>query len=425
MTASLYACESEPDHPAAEGDLGAGAGKDLSTVDHLLEVAARLRPTLLAAQAEHEALGGYAEAIHKQLLDAGFYRMLQPKRYGGLEFSLEDFLRVGIEISRGDPGVGWSFILGAGHTWHVASFFPEQAQRELFASDLIAPGRTIPRGRAVRTADGYQLAGTWDYCSGSMWSTHAMLVAPTFTADDQALGLRVFIVPRCDYEILDDWGGDRTIGMRASSSNSLRVEAALIPEHLSVVYDFKDHTLGEHGTIGYQLHGNPMYLGRTIAFFNCELVATQVGAAWAAFDVFDQLMAGRPASFPPVIPRTESAEYHRWYGKLLAQIDAAETLLLAAMRQYTELGRRWERTRQEFTPEEDARLRGVILQGAQLANEAVDLAFATAGSSAARLGSPMEKYYRDVAMFKTHIAAKWDVTYGSVSRYHFGQPLTF
>ncbi|WP_217238016.1 acyl-CoA dehydrogenase family protein [Streptomyces sp. AC555_RSS877] len=413
MSASLYAADSAP-HPAAEG-----------TADHLLRVAARLRPVLRAAQAEHEALGGYSEAIHKQLLDAGFYRMLQPKKYGGLELPLEDFLRVGVEISRGDPGVGWSFVLGAGHAWHIASFFPEEAQAELFAGDLIAPGRTIPRGRAVRTAGGYRLTGTWDYCSGSMWSTHAMLVAPAFTEADEPLGPRAFVVPRDRYEILDDWGGDLVLGMRASSSNSIRVEDALVPEHLSVVYDFKDHTLGEEGTPGYRLHGNPVYLGRTIAFFNCELVATQVGAAWAAFDLFDELMAGRPTSFPPIMARTDSAEYHRWYGKMLGQIDAAETLLLGAMRQYTELGRRWERTRQEFTPEEDARLRGVILQGAQLANQAVDLAFSTAGSSAARLGSPMEKYYRDVAMFKTHIAAKWDVTYGSVSRYHFGQPLTF
>ncbi|GGN33852.1 acyl-CoA dehydrogenase family protein [Streptomyces fuscichromogenes] len=413
MSASLYAADSAPPS-AAEG-----------TVDHLLGVATRLRPVLRAAQAEHEALGGYAETIHKQLLDAGFYRMLHPKRYGGLELPLEDFLRVATEISRGDPGVGWSFVLGAGHAWHIASFFPEQAQEELFAGDVIAPGRTIPRGRAVRTADGYRLSGTWDYCSGSMWSTHAMLVAPTFTEQEEPLGLRAYLVPRRDYEILDDWGADRVLGMRASSSNSIRVEDALVPEHLSVVYDFKDHTLGEQGTIGYRLHGNPMYLGRTLAFFNCELVATQIGAAWAAFDAFDELMTARPTSFPPMMPRTDSPEFHRWYGKMLARIDAAETLLLAAMRQYTELGRRWERTRQEFTPEDDSRLRGVILQGAQLANQAVDLAFSTAGSSSARLGSPMEKYYRDVAMFKTHIAAKWDVTYGSMSRYHFGGPLTF
>jgi len=409
----------------AAGPAPAGRAGDPITVDQLLEVASALRPVLRAAQAEHEALGGYSEAVHKQLLDAGFYRMLQPKKYGGLELSLEEFVRVGIEISRGDPGVGWSFILGAGHAWHLASFFGEEAQAELFAGDVIAPGRTIPRGRAVRTPHGYRLSGTWDYCSGSMWSTHALLVAPTFTADDDALGLRAFVVPRSDYEVLDDWGGDRTIGMRASSSNSIRVQDVAVPEHLSVAYDFKDHVLDQDGTIGYRLHGNPMYLGRTIAFFNCELVATQVGAAWAAFDVFEELMAERPTSFPPMVRRTESAEYHRWYGKMLAQIDAAETLLLGAMRQYAELGRRWERTRQEFTPEEDARLRGVILQSAQLANEAVDLAFSSAGSSVAKLGSPMEKYYRDVAMFKTHIAAKWDVTYGSLARYHFGQPLTF
>jgi 3-hydroxy-9,10-secoandrosta-1,3,5(10)-triene-9,17-dione monooxygenase len=90
-----------------------------------------------------------------------------------------------------------------------------------------------------------------------------------------------------------------------------------------------------------------------------------------------------------------------------------------------DLGRQWVESGREFTPEEDARLRAIVQEAAQLAISAVDLAFSTAGSSAAKRGSALEKYYRDVGMYKTHIAAQWDVTYGSVSRYHFGQPLTF
>ncbi|WP_205754534.1 hypothetical protein [Arthrobacter sp. CAU 1506] len=377
-------------------------------------------------QAEHEQLGGYSEEIHQEFLEAGFYRILQPRRFGGLELGIDDFVRVGVEISRGDPGVGWSFVLGAGHAFHVGSFYGEQGQQELFRDGtFIAPGRTIPSGRATVADGGYRLTGTWDYCSGSMWSTHVLVVAPTFTADGEALGLRMFALPRSDYTVLDDWGGDKTIGMRASSSNSVKIEDAFVPDHLSIVYDFREHVLGAEGTVGYQLHKNPMYLGRTMTYFNAELVATQIGAAWAAVDEFEKLMEARQASFPPRLPRLEAPEYHRWFGRLLALADSAETLLLAGVRQYAELGRRWEATGEEFTPEQDARLRAVVQQAARLANDAVELAFSTAGSSSAKRGSAMEKYYRDVAMYKTHIAAQWDVTYGAVSRFHFGQPLTF
>lgn len=416
MTTSLYT-------PAQVAGPEEGAEP---TPDDLVARAADLRPRLRKLQTEHEQIGGYSEEIHQEFLDAGFYRILQPRRYGGLEYGIDDFVRVGIEISRGDPGVGWSYILGAGHAFHVGSFFGAEGQAELFGNGtFIAPGRTIPSGKATATDGGYRLTGTWDYCSGSMWSTHVLVVAPAFAADGEALGLRMFALPRRDYTILDDWGGDKTIGMRASSSNSVKIEDAFVPEHLSIVYDFREHVLGTEGTVGYQLHKNPMYLGRTMTYFNAELVATQVGAAWAAFDEYERLMESRPASFPPRMPRMESPEYHRWFGKLLAMADSSESLLLAGVRQYAELGRRWERSGEEFTPEQDARLRAIIQQAAQLANDAVELAFNSAGSSSAKRGSPMEKYYRDVAMYKTHIAAQWDVTYGSTSRFHFGQPLTF
>lgn len=396
------------------------------TPDELVARAADLRPRLRKLQGDHEQLGGYSEEIHQEFLDAGFYRILQPRKYGGYEYGLDDFLRVGIEISRGDPGVGWSFILGAGHTFHVASFYCEQAQEELFGNGtFIAPSRTIPNGKAVEEDGGYRLSGTWDYCSGSMWSTHALVVAPTFTAAGEAVGLKMFAVPRKDYRILDDWGGDRTIGLRASSSNSVQVEDAFVAAHLVIHYDFREHVLGSEGTPGYQLHKNPMYLGRSMTFFNAELVATQVGAAWAALDEFEELMEARASSFPPRMPRLESPEYHKWFGQLLALADSSETMLLASVRQYVELGHRWADTGEEFTPEQDGRLRAVVQQAARLANDAVELAFTTAGSSAAKSGSPMEKYYRDVAMYKTHIAAQWDVTFGSLSRFHFGQPLTF
>ncbi|WP_024475848.1 acyl-CoA dehydrogenase family protein [Arthrobacter sp. CAL618] len=414
MTRSLYS----PVVPACTGED--------PTPDELVARAADLRPRLRKLQTEHERLGGYTEEIHQEFLDAGFYRILQPRKYGGFEYGLDDFVRVGIEISRGDPGVGWSFILGAGHSFHVASFFGEQAQEELFGDGtFIAPGRTIPSGKAVEEDGGYRLTGKWDYCSGSMWSTHVLVVAPSYTSSGEASGLKMFAVPRKDYTILDDWGGDRTIGLRASSSNSVQIEDAVVPSHLAIHYDFREHSLGSKGTLGYQLHKNPMYLGRSMTFFNAELVATQVGAAWAAMDEFEQLMEVRPSSFPPRMPRLESPEYHRWFGQLLALTDSAETLLLAGVRQYVELGRRWEATGEEFTPEQDGRLRAVVQQAARLANDAVELAFTTAGTSSAKSGSPMEKYYRDVAMYKTHIAAQWDVTFGSLSRFHFGQPLTF
>jgi 3-hydroxy-9,10-secoandrosta-1,3,5(10)-triene-9,17-dione monooxygenase len=403
-----------------------GATGQDPTPEELIRRAQALRPRLRELQQEHEELGGYTQEIHEALVAAELYRILQPRRFGGLEYGLELFLRVAVEISRGDPGVGWSFVLGAGHTYHVCSFFGEQAQRELFGEGtLIAPSRTIPMGKAMQVEGGYRLSGTWDYCSGSMWGTYALVVAPTIGPDGASGGLRFFAVPRRDFTVLDDWGGGQTMGLQASSSNSVKVDDAFVPEHLSVHYDFRDHVLGDTGPEGFQVNQNPLYVGRSLLFFNAEGAAVMVGAALAALDEYEDLMRQRNSSFPPRLPRTETHEYHRWYGEIRSLTDAAEALLFAGARQYMELAMRWMETGEDFSLEHDLRLRGIVQQGVQMANRAVDLAFTTAGPSAAKRGSALQKYYRDVGMFRTHILAQWDVTNAAASRYHFGHPLTF
>lgn len=59
----------------------------------MLARADAMRPILRDRQTECEQLGQLPDATHKQFLDAGFYRAMQPRRFGGYEFDLPDFLR--------------------------------------------------------------------------------------------------------------------------------------------------------------------------------------------------------------------------------------------------------------------------------------------------------------------------------------------
>ena len=85
-------------------------------------------------------------------LDAGLYRIMQPRRFGGYEFDLETFLRITVELSRGWPSSGWVFGLMATHNL-IAGLFEEQAQVELFGDgDFRCPlsaNLFIPKHRTV------------------------------------------------------------------------------------------------------------------------------------------------------------------------------------------------------------------------------------------------------------------------------------
>src|SRR5690349_5847554 len=93
--------------------------------------ATALRPALRAQQAGCEAAGRILPETNEAFLQAGFYRALQPRRFGGYEFDLPTFAETMIEVTRGCPSSGWVLAFTAGHT-HVFAKFPEQAQIEAY-----------------------------------------------------------------------------------------------------------------------------------------------------------------------------------------------------------------------------------------------------------------------------------------------------
>ncbi len=394
------------------------------TPAEVIRRAEALRPRQLDEQAATEKRTFYGDEMHQAFLDAGFYRLLQPRMFGGYEMDLADYFRVIIEIGRGDPQTGWALCLAAGHAFQIGAFFDERAQTEIFGieGDVVIPSRAVPGGTATAVDGGWEVNGTWDYCSGATYSTHALLLALTPSASGPP-ERRMVIVPRADYEILDDGGGGRTLGLGGTGSNSIRVVSTFVPEHLAVTYDWKDFVMPEGGTVGYRLHGNPQYVGRALTFFYGELNCTQVGAARCALDVYLDAALERKTSFPPPMPRSESADYQRWVGEAASLTDTAEIALLGAAERYTAACRRWAEQGEPFTVAHDAALRDVCSQAGKLAWQAVDLMFATGGSTAAKR-TRLQRCFRDAMMFRTHIGAQYDVISGSTGRVRMGQPLT-
>jgi len=70
-------------------------------------VVARARaliPAIREQQDEAEKLGHHTPGLDKNFTDAGFYRMLQPKRFGGYAFGMDTFWKVILAVAEGDPG---------------------------------------------------------------------------------------------------------------------------------------------------------------------------------------------------------------------------------------------------------------------------------------------------------------------------------
>ena len=215
--------------------------------------------------------------------------------------------------------------------------------------------------------------------------------------------------------------------MRASGSHSARVNDVFVPEHMVVQLDW----LGakpdgmENGTPGTRLHGNPMYLGRMMGPYHCSLVSVVVGAAWAALDEFEALMLRNRSLADPSLLWVDHVDYQRPFGLALSLTEAAETILLGVADKYKAYCERWERDRTPISVEDNLRLWALAQQAGGLARQAVDLLFQNALSAPTKKGSRLDRYFRDVAMYSSHVSALQNNQATYVARAHFGRPTGF
>jgi 3-hydroxy-9,10-secoandrosta-1,3,5(10)-triene-9,17-dione monooxygenase len=375
-------------------------------VTSLVERARELAPKVLEQAGETEQRTYYSEELHEDFLDAGFYRMLVPKRYGGLEVDLPTFLRVVTEIARGDASTAWCLCLASGHALQVAELFDEDEQAEIFGDgDFRCPAVAAPSGLATPVDGGFELTGKFAYCSGVPYATHYLGQALTPGPDpDGPPTLLLFIAPRADWTMLDDWG--HLLGLKGSGSHSIVFDKAFIPDRFVRPNVAMVEIDTSQGTPGQRLHENPIYGGRSGSFFQSELSAVVIGAASAAVEEYEAFMRTKPTPRPPIGPRLEDPDYQRWLGAALGRIEAADCILTEMTEEYMEICERAAAGGGQFSREEDTRLNMVAREAFKLAHSVIhDIVVHTAGSSALRGGERLERIMRDSLMAWGHLAS--------------------
>jgi 3-hydroxy-9,10-secoandrosta-1,3,5(10)-triene-9,17-dione monooxygenase len=395
------------------------------TPDEMVARAVALRPALVADQRSTEQRTFYSPEMHDAFLNAGFYHLYVPRRYGGYEFDVATYARVVKEIARGCVSTAWCLGLAMNHTLQVASWWPGDAQDAIFAAgDFRSGSVAAPVGTIARTRDGWQIDGQIAFASGTPYATYYMgqaILAGTEQHDPPTL--MMFVAPRSEWTMLDDWGD--MLGLKGSGSHSIRFDATQIPAPWALEGNMGDVEVAG-GTAGSRLHANPMYSGRGMTIFTLTLAAITVGAAYNALDEYERLMRSKTTARPPITLRIKDRDYQRWYGRALTRIRLAEAALNDAAAQHMELCRRNVEEGVPFTYGDDITLAGVLREVIVLCWEIVDDdLWQTVGASVARDGERMERIFRDMAVAIAHRNPLLrDYYYVEVARAALGEPRT-
>ncbi len=360
----------------------------------VVDEARRRAPEFAAAAPGDDALRRLSDGTWKQLAEGGFLRALQPRRFGGGEIRLAEFVDAAFEISRASPSAGWvAGVIGV-HPWQLA-LFPEEAQQEMWGDDptTMHSSSYNPTGKAEKAPGGYKVRGRWSFSSGCDHCRGVNLGAIVGTRDvagKQVPDFRSFLLLAGQYRIEDNW---HVAGLRGTGSKDIVVDDAFVPEHRTQSH--LDYAFGLP-LPGQEKNDGPLYRMPWSVVFNLALVASVLGSARGFVETWIEQTRGR--MIPLSGPAADDALVQQRLAEAVWTLDASSARVHADV---LELEHRAE-AHATVSMQERAQMRWNMVRGCQLAGRAVADLFNAASGRSIFLDHPLQRRFQDVQAGLAH-----------------------
>ena len=343
--------------------------------------------------------------------DAGFYRILQPARYGGLELEYGTQTEIAAELGRGCGSSAWDASITTCHAW-ILGMYPGEAQDEVWGDDPEATVSTsfFSVGPQIdMVPGGVRLSGRWKFSSGVDHCDWAVLSFRMQGPDGKGVMEEFLALVRlADCTVEDTW---YVTGLSGTGSNDIVVENCFVPDHRLLR--------------GMELRGgpspgsavNPGYIYRLPlhGVFSFNLVGSAIGVARGALEMVLDGLGGKKSVTQATVGDQQSVQLR--IAEACAEVDAAYALMDRNRAEINRQGRAGE------TPDmaQRVRYRRDNSYAAVMCVRAVDRVYPLLGGRGLAVGDPVQRAWRDVHAISHHIALTWDVQgvlHGSVALGH-------
>ena len=338
-----------------------------------------------------------AESV-KALAETGFFRLLQPASFGGLEADPVTFFTAVRLIASACGSTGWVASVIGVHPWQLA-LFPPQAQDDVWGADPATrmSSSYAPTGRAQAVpgdgpgSGGYRLDGRWSFSSGCDHATWVLLGGIVTNDAGQPVDFRTFLLPASDYTIDDVWD---TVGLRGTGSNDIVVDGAFVPEHRSLSFTHVTRC----ACPGQELNTGALYRIPFGSIFSYAITTPIIGMATGAYEAHVAYQRGRVRASYVGQKAAEDPFGQVRIAEAAALLDGA---WLALERDMTELMAH-ARAAEKIPLPLRLRARRDQVTGTAQAIRAVDLLFENSGGRALKTGTPIQRFWRDAHAGRVH-----------------------
>jgi 3-hydroxy-9,10-secoandrosta-1,3,5(10)-triene-9,17-dione monooxygenase len=376
----------------------------------VLDAIAELLPVLRErAQQAEDARNVPAESI-KALEETGFFRLLQPAAYGGIEAEPVTFYRAVRMIASACGSTGWVASVVGVHPWQLA-LFPPRAAEDVWKTDQATrmSSSYAPTGKAAAVTGGHTLTGRWSFSSGSSHATWVLLGGMAANPDGGPPDYRTFLLPRADYEIDDVWD---TVGLRGTGSNDIVVNEVFVPA---------DHSLSFIDVLRRRCPGQakntaPLYRLPYGSVFSYAITTAVIGMATGAYDAHVAYQRERVRASYVGQKAAEDPHSQVRVARAAAEIDAAWLALEHNMADLMGHATKGEKIPMPLR----LRVRRDQVLGTGRAIEAVDLLTENSGGRALKLGTPIQRFWRDAHAGRVHAINDPERSLSAFGRGEFG-----
>jgi 3-hydroxy-9,10-secoandrosta-1,3,5(10)-triene-9,17-dione monooxygenase len=362
--------------------------------EDLVERARAMIPALKARSAAATAQRRLPTETVREMQEAGFFRVLQPARWGGYEMDPQVFFEIQMTLAEGCMSTAWTYgVLGV-HPFQLALFDP-RAQADVWdASDATLISSSYqPVGKVEPVKEGFLLSGRWGFSSGCDhcdWVFLGALVPPAEPGG--APDMRTFLLPRQDYNIVDDWN---VFGLQATGSHGIVVERALVPEYRT--HRAVDGFMGTNP--GRLFNPGALYKLPWAQVFVRAVSTACIGALQGAFDAYSSMAARRVSTNTGKATKLDPFA-----------LNCAARTRSAVLEMKTVLRRNFDemlvcaRTGQEILMADRVRYRYESSQIARRCADLCDELMPLLGGRAIYMDSPLVRYWLDINAARAHVA---------------------
>lgn len=370
--------------PATQGKIP-GKAEMIARAESLL-------PMLRERSAEAEKNRRLSDETVQAFREAGFPRILQPKRFGGYELGPDTAVEVIRTIASACGSSGWVTNLFVIHNWQV-SLFPIEAQEEYWAGsdDRLASTVSFATKSSVEEVEGgARLSGRWKFSSGCDFADWFIIMKPSPTCFDWML------IPRRDVTIADDWF---VSGLCGTGSKDLILDTVFVPVHRRV--SGMDIAMGT--TPGGKALGIPM--GRLPFAWPAVwgIPAALVGMAAGMAEAVRTTLIGKKALFTGEM-QVERVANQIKLAEAMTDIHAAELIMRHRMAELNA----WAEAGGPPAPiDAYASHRDAAYVSRRMGEVASKLSL-MAGATSVYLGNPIQRFKRDIDVGVTHVSLVWE-----------------